>query len=241
MSVKIVSYTTDICLPCACKGTVNVIVCTKYNQSVPAQLIESVASSSSCGSGKWTYTLQYDSDDLPEGVTALASTDLVSVVCEGCLTDWVKEMAPQVVREKEYLDSHSFQGAADGSYVELEMTVTNPSAVLALEGEVKWNWNHTVSANDGDDYSVGITSALYADGVLVAETLSDSYLAATNASGNAQFINVCGIANFIAVDLAPGESRDYKLRLTRQLTSETTGLHQVEQVKIGFFGITVMP
>lgn len=100
MATKNVYWFSNQCLPCSCQGTANVILCLDdSNGFITAQLIATGKGSACEGSGSYKYTIQYDTLDLPDGLTILATSDIDGVICDGCLTDWVKA---QDVPYKEY-------------------------------------------------------------------------------------------------------------------------------------------
>lgn len=239
MSTKLVTWISTNCLPCACKGTVNVIICTIFNQTVPGQIIES-SSTSGCEASGWKYQIQYDSDDLPEGVTALATTDIAGVACEGCLTTWIEEQftasTPQVVTELDDNDGEAFDYIASSVLDEigrLSITIVNPSATRILRGMISWNWVLEVSS--GATFASGANSELEIDGVAQGNSGS-AYFA--DAPGGISFIRLVGAAGFHLLDVAAGATVDVELVITSANTTPPDSTALVASPVLAFMGST---
>lgn len=114
MALQIVKYSNCSRLSCAGCSVADVILCvpeakveepdcptgmtsgnadkeTVERGYVYATLIDFYRIKDSCGNYRYHYTFQYDDAQLiPD--TLLTATDISGVVCEGCLTDWVKDL-----------------------------------------------------------------------------------------------------------------------------------------------------
>lgn len=91
MGVKFTTWLSASKLPCACAGTANIIICTIYGYTIQGQLTATVEATTCSGCSGYEYTVTYDSDDLPSGVESLATSAITGILCEGCVTDWVRE------------------------------------------------------------------------------------------------------------------------------------------------------
>lgn len=209
MATKVVTYISTTCLPCGCQGTVNVIMCTIYGQTVPGMIIES-SGTSGCTTGNWQYQISYESEDLPEGVTALATTDITGVACKGCLATWFEEQleanvinyTPQGVAVRDDNDGVAFNYIAsspDDEIGRLSITIVNPSATRILRGMISWSWVLEVSSEAA--FSSGADSSLEIDGIDQGTTGSAYY---QDASGGIIFVRFIGGAGFQELDVPAG-------------------------------------
>lgn len=238
MATKVVLYISENCLPCSCKGTVNVILCTIYGQTVPGQIIESSATAD-CESGEWKYQISYDSDDLPEGVTALATTDITSVACKGCLATWVEELiasvSAQAVVIKASEDVYDFAGRASGSTSTLTLIVTNPSDTLSLKGKIDWAWNLNVQANA--EYDATISSELNADSVAINDSSGNLNFSDEVPGGIIQ--QIAGTSGCVPYDIDPGDTVVITMDLTSAFTNEPNIGFVVAYPQMTYSGVTV--
>lgn len=238
MSTKTVDWLSDSKLPCSCQGTVNVIVCTRFNATVTAQIIDTTAASS-CEVGEWKYQLQYDSTDLPEGVTALATSDISSVACKGCLATWIEEQidaaSSQAVVEYESESSLDFGGQTTGTEKTLTLIVANPSDTQTLKGALHWAWSLNVQA--ATQFDAGISSEIKADGNAIPDSDSNANFTEQVPGGIDQFI--AGVSGFIPYDLDPGESVIFTLVLTSSFGNEPDEGFVVSHPRIMYSGVTV--
>lgn len=241
MSVKLVTWISQNCLPCTCKGTVNVILCTVFNKTIEGQILES-AKTSGCESGSWKYTIQYDSDDLPDGVTALATTDISNVACKGCLTTWIEERLSQVVASQEHETLLDFSGDPDESTQSIYLTVENPSSVQVLRGFLSWDWGWNVGATLDGSTSLrgGIISEAYEDGVAISNTLdSNNFFQFIPENGDNVGFYVAGTSGKVPIDIDPGDSVQFELRFTSQNQDDIETL-RVTHPRLSFFGSTTL-
>lgn len=238
MATKVVVWLSENRLPCACRGTVDVILCTIWDVTVPASLIAS-SSTSSCETGNWKYDLQYDSDDLPEDVTALSTSDITGVLCEGCLTSWVREQfaAPAsysvALTTPEY--DVDFTTATNGDTDEgLTLSVTNPSSTQNLVGMVAYDYQVNISALG--EYAVGAQADLFADGVIQANTRRRVYSGYSASEGTTVF--QAGTSCFLDVTIPPGETVDFHVRFTAEVSVLASSSFTVAFGQLGFHGST---
>ena len=232
MATKVVQYLSANCLPCTCKGTVSVILCTIYQQTVPGQIIESSATSG-CQEGEWQYQIQYDSDDLPEGVSGLATTDITSVACEGCLVTWIREHDSYSVAEADHGDGGTLAGRADDEEVErLSISITNPSLHKDLVGMILWNF--VVQASGSEPFIAAANSELIIDGVAQGNSGSAQVQVTP---GGIDFIRVEGASGFKTLTVGPGETVEVELSVTAPASSDAgDGTALVSNVNLGFYG-----
>ena len=227
MSTKFVLYSSPTCLPGGFDGTVNVIMCTRFDQTVPGQM----TGPDTC-SGCFKYSIQYDSDDLPEGVNALATNDITGVVCEGCLTSWIKEQFEnRVVSDVVAVTSVDFMGSTTGDTHDLTLSITNPSATRLLEGMLGYSFQ--VNIVSSTNYAAGGQGTLLADGVAIPDTTRKVY----NQEGvNANTVRQGTAALQVPVSIAPGATVEYTFSFYIQNDTEpddTLGLHYAQ---MNFYG-----
>lgn len=235
MSTKLVIWMSQNCLPCSCKGTVNVILCTIFNQTVPGQIIES-SSTSGCESGNWKYQIQYDSDDLPAGVTALATTDIVNVACEGCLTTWIKEREDHAINPNDTEATFDIDGSDPDDIIgTLSITVANPNNLKTLKGMVFYFWRITLTGNNA--FESGAGANLYIDGVNQGSVGVGTFKDA--APGGIYFYSFVGGAGSMPLDIPPGETKIVELRFISANTTPPNGTgNVVASPTLSFLGST---
>lgn len=238
MSTKLVDWLSDSKLPCSCQGTVNVILCTIYNQTVPGQIIDTVAASS-CEAGEWSYQIQYDSEDLPDGVTALATSDISSVACKGCLATWIEEQVVAATQQSVVLkvaeDSLDFGGQSTGTTKTLTLVVANPSDTQELKGALHWSYNLNVQASA--QYDAAISSVLKADGLAISGSAGNIAFAEEVPGGI--MLSSAGTSGVVPFDLDPGESVVFTMVLTSAFSNEPDIGFVASYPQFTYSGITV--
>ena len=238
MSTKLVTWISTNCLPCSCKGTVNVIMCTIFNKTVPGQIIES-SKTSGCETGSWKYQIQYDSDDLPVGVTALATTDISNVACEGCLTTWIREnFQTYSVSEREAGYVVDFSAADDQDQDSgLTLSVTNPSLNQDLVGMVHFSFQCSLSALGA--YAAGVQAGLLVDGVVAADTTAAVYFGTSDAGEGTSVMQAHGVACY-PLTISPGETVDLTVVFTANISTIPSSSFIVNYGELAFQGSTTI-
>lgn len=88
--IRNVTWVSESVLPCS--PTANVILCTDLF-TISGQLVNTFENS--CP-GEFVYHFTYEDEDLPEGFLEdegpLADSDINSVICEDCLTQWARQL-----------------------------------------------------------------------------------------------------------------------------------------------------
>lgn len=239
MATKLVTYYTDGCkLPCACKGTVPVIMCTKYDASVPGTLQDT--EDDTCSKGRYKHTISYDSEDLPEGVTALATTDIVSVVCEGCLTDWIREkFSHYTVSEREAGYTEDLSDADNlEEFAGITLSITNPSLKQDLVGMVHYNFRCSFAILG--PYAMGVQAGLYIDGVAQDDTTKAVYAAVSDA-GEGTSVFQAEASCVFPLTIPPGETVDLNVRFLALIDSPVgDGSLAIDRGQLAFHGSTTM-
>lgn len=119
------TWLSDTKLGCDCGGTQNVIVCTDHDKAILAQITESEKSGS-----QYLYTIEYETDDLPEGLSLLGTSNITGVVCDSCFASWVRQYVTEALTE---VIAANFEGDDTET---IDMTVAGIYPNFVVSGEV---------------------------------------------------------------------------------------------------------
>lgn len=174
--MKTVVYTTNTRLSCSCASSPDVILCLAASgllaptecpdssdvpfdfTTIAATISQAYKSVDSCGNALWHYSFSYDETLLNDPSTPLTAADISGVFCEGCLTDWVKELVG---------DEPSLIPNADGSITWVSphgCTLTFTPSGTALQGSwvpATGTWTYasattvTVPTDATETYAIG--------------------------------------------------------------------------------------
>ncbi len=108
--MKSLLYLTCTQLPCIGTSQAKIILCIRDDvflasgkHTLPGFLATSIQKGGDCsGQSYWEYTLAYDENLLSEPETPLVATDILSVFCESCFTDWIKELVAEMIADAEF-------------------------------------------------------------------------------------------------------------------------------------------
>ena len=188
MATQTVKYTSPIQLNCAACLPADVILCVPVSIDANATLasesgiIEATITFASRAGGYWTYTLEYDDDQLVDGVTLTAAM-IQGIVCRGCLFSYIDYR----------LNYNEATGPAPGTSSLGEELITNGNFDTDLAGWTggpDWIWSagtalhvvgnttalsQNIEVESGETYFITYTtsgamsgsSAIYVDGVLI--------------------------------------------------------------------------
>lgn len=192
MAIKTVSWTSFGRLSCSGCTPADVILCTTFNDAtVDAQLISTQRLTTGCGGGYFQYTFTYDSEKLPDGVTGLTCANITNAVCKGCLTQWVTnqlaglsidvalQIALAIAAARPLIFNSGTRDAvfsflADPSLThDVDLVIANPSSTRPLEVDISWGSSVVLQSSD-QFVDTGVSSALYIDSVLIANTTQDA-------------------------------------------------------------------
>lgn len=214
MAIRDVVWISKNALPCACQGTAKVIICTAFQATVPGLLTGTIRAAKCEGSSNYKHNLQYDDGDLPDGYTLLATTDIIGVLCEGCVTFWVREQFLSTVEYDQTtsfgdLDTVDILADADGTTYDYIATINNPSPVRTMD--VKLDWGMQLEIAGANLFSAGLTSVLYQDNV--AKAASSGYK--TNPTANASNSTFGAGAGSGIYQIPSGTISTFKLTITK--------------------------
>ena len=188
MATQTVKYTTSTQLTCAACLPADVVLCVPVSIDANATLasqsgiIEATITFASRAGAYWTYTLEYDDDQLVDGILLTAAM-IQGIVCRGCLFSYIDYR----------LNYNIATGPAPGASSLGEELITNGNFDTDLSGWTggpDWIWSagtalHTIGNTTALSQSIEVetgvvyfisyavsgamagSSAIYVDGVLV--------------------------------------------------------------------------
>lgn len=149
MTTKYVEWCSSTYLPCGNATNRDVILCLQsasltapiscpedstddYSYSfIEATVCQAYQANPICGgSGRWNYKFQYDSDVLAEGVSSLASSDIIGAFCKDCETSWIEELIGNEVSIFTDLNNNTFLKSQHGCMYQIGGTEGNTYSFL---------------------------------------------------------------------------------------------------------------
>lgn len=95
MTIRNVTYRSSVQISCACVDDSDVIICLDPTFTIDgAPFIEGVLTttvkgSDTCGNVLYSYYLEYDDVDLADPSSLIIASDIDSIICKDCLTDYI--------------------------------------------------------------------------------------------------------------------------------------------------------
>lgn len=258
MASKVVEWTSFNRLSCAGCTPADVLLCTTYNVVIPAQLVSFQTFNNGCGGKFYRYVFNYDSADLPEGVTGLTCATITGAVCKGCLTQWIEQQDAAIETEIALLEEQiaidisaarplifnsqttdaSFSFLADpGATHDVDLTITNPSTTRPLEVDISWGWGMNIQSTD--DYNdATITGQLYIDGSAISgATGTTAVRFAIDAVPD--HLRFAGTGGHHHLTVAAGASILARLRMSATVTVPAPDtIFEAERMYVSAFGVT---
>ena len=147
MTVQNVTYKSSTLLSCRCTEDSEVIICLNSTLTASgAPFIEGTLTTFSegadvCGNVLYSYYLEYDDTDLATPANLLISSQILGVLCKGCLTDFI-----------EWLTRAAGKGASTARpTVDLYIGMLYLDTTLDADGlPIWWNGSKWIKA-DGSD------------------------------------------------------------------------------------------
>lgn len=260
MASKTVEWTSFNRLACAGCTPADVLLCTTYNVVIPASLVSFQTFNNGCGGKFYRYVFNYDSADLPEGVTGLTCATITGSVCKGCLTQWVEQQDAAIETEITLLEeqialdisaarplifnsqtsSQAFSFLADPTAVhDVDLVIANPSLTRPLPVDISWGWSLILQAS-GPFVDTGALGRLYIDGSLIPITSSMDASVFWAVAGTPTLFDFAGPGGHYHTTVVAGGSITARLRMTSATVGAPTPdiSWGVENMYVSAFGVT---